>query len=198
MRCSEAVDGVHEHCCLHDHGGDGYVCCWCGDLFAREDETSEHGEYRPDVAETVAERDAAQAEAAARRHAAVRQLRRVQLGTSTPAPAPKKTELKTPKASAAPSSGKHIEALKALRANFEEDGDPQNGFARATTGEIAKAMGVSPKEALTLLQKAAKEGLVARRGHTSQVGIGKKNRAGAVAEGFGYQIWDLKNSVKLP
>lgn len=121
-----------------------------------------------------------------------------QLGASTPAPAPKKTELKTPKAAAAPSSGKHIEALKALRSNFEEDGDPQNGFARATTGEIAKAMGVSPKEALTLLQKAAKEGLVARRGHTSQVGIGKKNRAGAVAEGFGYQIWDLKNSVKLP
>lgn len=62
-RCSEAVEGVHEDCCLHDlRRGDKYfpgqVCCWCGLIFlARETWwTSDHGEYEPALPKTVLKR----------------------------------------------------------------------------------------------------------------------------------------------
>lgn len=70
-----------------------------------------------------------------------------------------------------------------------------SGFAQGTTKEIAEAFGVAPKEALALLQKAAKEGLVVRRGHEGTVGSGKKE---SIKSGFGYQMWELMNSTKLP
>lgn len=51
--CSEAEEGVHEHCCHHDLPDDhkhapGQVCCWCGDIYLPDYEpTAAHGEYRP-------------------------------------------------------------------------------------------------------------------------------------------------------
>ena len=84
--------------------------------------------------------------------------------------------------------------LKSFREKLELDGGP-NGYAQGTTKEIAEAFGVSAKQALTLLQKAAQEGLVSRRGHAGTVGSAKKE---STTSGFGYQMWELMNSTKLP
>jgi hypothetical protein len=45
--CGGAVEGVHEHHHLHPLHDGCLVCCWCGDLFTDDAETSEHGEYAP-------------------------------------------------------------------------------------------------------------------------------------------------------
>jgi hypothetical protein len=47
-----------ESCCLHDlppgHAEDpGRVCCWCGDIYLPQHETSVHGEYAPKAGEWV-------------------------------------------------------------------------------------------------------------------------------------------------
>jgi hypothetical protein len=58
--CPEAVEGVHEDCCLHDlprrhPEAPARVCCWCGDLYGADFEAmAEHGEYEPGL--RVAER----------------------------------------------------------------------------------------------------------------------------------------------
>jgi hypothetical protein len=103
-----------------------------------------------------------------------------------------KAELKTPTKTA--TAGEHVEAVKALRSKFPVDDSP-SGFSQASTAEIAKAIGVEPKKALSLLQKAAREGLVIRRGHEGTVKSGKVESA---SEGFGYQIWEVGNATKLP
>lgn len=106
-----------------------------------------------------------------------------------------KPELKTPaKGPKAPTAGEHVEAVKTLRSKFPVDTSP-SGFAQASTAEIAKAIGVEPKRALSLLQKAAREGLVTRRGHEGTVKSGKVESA---SKGFGYQIWEVGNATKLP
>lgn len=86
------------------------------------------------------------------------------------------------------------DVLKTFRAKLEVDASA-GGFAQGSTLEIAKAFGVEPKEALSLLQKAAREGLVTRRGHEGTVKSGKKESA---TSGFGYQVWELLNTQKLP
>ena len=52
--CEGAVEGVHEDHCTHDLPPDaqhapGTVCCWCGDIFLPNSDSSEHGEYLPKV-----------------------------------------------------------------------------------------------------------------------------------------------------
>lgn len=55
MECPEGIEGVHEHCCLHDlpasdEHAPGQVCCWCGGVYLhRESETTDHGPYIPRV-----------------------------------------------------------------------------------------------------------------------------------------------------
>jgi len=62
MECIEGIEGVHEHCCLHDlpassRHAPGQVCCWCGDVYTqREAETTEHGEYLPRVFKSKAKK----------------------------------------------------------------------------------------------------------------------------------------------
>jgi hypothetical protein len=66
--CDAAIEGVHEHCCLHDlpfnvrrrmerkfeTGDIGQVCCWCGLLYSgRHDEYGSHGPYQPGLSTTA-------------------------------------------------------------------------------------------------------------------------------------------------
>ena len=90
--------------------------------------------------------------------------------------------------------GKSVkDVLTHMRENHMEDSTPEHGFAQATTDKIAAGMGIKKGQALKLLQKAAKEGHLNRRGH-------EKNFGGANAEkaGFGHQIWEYPNSKKMP
>lgn len=103
-----------------------------------------------------------------------------------------KPELKTP--AAKPTAGDHVSLLKAFRAKLPLDSS-ERGFAQGTTKEIAEAFGVTPKAALGLLQKAAREGLVTRRGHAGTV---KSGATESTTSGFGFQVWELMNSTKLP
>lgn len=104
-----------------------------------------------------------------------------------------KPELKTP-ALKTPTTGEHVNLLKVFREKLPLDSS-ESGFAQGTTAEIAEAFGVSPKAALVLLQKAAREGLVSRRGHAGTVKSGVKS---STISGFGYQVWELMNATKLP
>lgn len=118
-------------------------------------------------------------------NAVVQKLRAEQASSSKP-------ELKSPAKPAA--AGKHVELAKTFREKLMVDASA-GGFAQGSTSEIAKAFGVTPKEALSLLQKAAREGLVTRRGHEGTVKSGKKESA---TSGFGFQVWELSNAQKLP
>jgi hypothetical protein len=89
-----------------------------------------------------------------------------------------------------PPSAKDV--AKHLRENFMADGEPESGYAQGTTKEVAESIGIAPEAALKVLQKAAKAGLVQRRGHEKSFG-----KASAAAKGFGYQIWELPNRIKL-
>jgi SPP1 gp7 family putative phage head morphogenesis protein len=84
------------------------------------------------------------------------------------------------------------EILRFFRENFPMDMSPE-GYAQATTLEVAEQLGVEPKHALKLLQKAARSGELQRRGHTQTFAKGT-----GVQKGFGYQIWELPNRTPIP
>lgn len=88
---------------------------------------------------------------------------------------------------------KTSDVLKHIRAEFMADGNEEAGYAQGTTQEIAESLGTSAPQMLKVLQKAAKDGLISRRGHEKSFGS-----ATAHQKGFGFQIWELRNKTKIP
>lgn len=88
----------------------------------------------------------------------------------------------------------NVPALLAhMREQHMADAHPTEGFAHATTKELAESSGRPHAETLKTLQQAAKQGLVERRGHETNM-----HRAGNEKAGFGHQVWELRNDTKLP
>lgn len=77
----------------------------------------------------------------------------------------------------------------------DRDEDPSAGFARASTDEVAEAMGVTPAEAYKTLSTAAKRGLVTKS--NMKVSLGRQGRRGLNKEkAVGWQTWEVSLAKK--
>jgi len=83
---------------------------------------------------------------------------------------------------------------KWIRDNCVEDADPVHGFARASTKDVAEGMRIEQREALRVLNAAAKLGLLSKVGRIEPGRGPGKGFQGNVSGRLGVQLWEISFS----